>query len=62
MKTPEQAKAEKEAEEFELLAQKVSKEIEIILTREGLGLQPYLVVSEFGIVPRVRLSKKNDKK
>jgi hypothetical protein len=40
---------------------RASKEIEAILNREGLALQPFLQFSEYGVVPRVRLVSNDSK-
>lgn len=55
-KTPAQIKAEKEHGELQKLTEKVAKEIEVILNKNDMALQPFLSSSEFGIVPRVRLA------
>lgn len=39
---------------------RVAKEIELILVREGMALQPFLAYTEFGIAPRVRLIEVNE--
>lgn len=40
---------------------RVAREIEILLSGESMGLQPYLGYSEFGIAPKVRLVELENK-
>ena len=56
VKTPEQTKFEKEQKELQEKTEKVAKEVEVILTKNDMALQPFLMSSEYGIVPRVRLA------
>lgn len=62
----EEKKQSKEELKEQIHDQECSEEIEASLKKHKRGLQPYLVVSEFGIIPRVRLSRitpeKDDKK
>lgn len=46
-------------EERRLREQAVAKRIESILIEEGFALQPYILYSEYGTAPRVRLVENN---
>lgn len=52
-KNPE--KATLEDEKNAQIDQECANDVEQVLKKHGRALQPYLVFSEFGIVPRVRL-------
>lgn len=53
--TAAELKAAKEQEKIAEEDELVSKEIEIILKRSKRALQTYLVYSEFGVIPKVRM-------
>ena len=51
------AKAERKAiEERQAKEFLVSREIEAVLTKHKMALQPFLQFSEYGLIPRVRLA------
>ena len=51
--SPEEAKERR-------IDQTVTQELERLLKGNNRGLQPFLLISEFGIVPRVRLARTNE--
>ena len=56
---PEQLNAEVQEQKEREIDKKCSDQIEAILHMNNRGLQPYLIVSEYGMLPRVRLARIN---
>lgn len=55
VKTAEEIKRDKEHLALQKKTERVAKAIEVILNKDDLALQPFIMTSEYGIVPRVRL-------